>query len=77
MCGMSSGPTYLRGYQVTSSSAVTSFKTIFPGWYAGLGELIHRGHPADAHVDGLKVIEIDHRPVRRSAVQAWSRWEWG
>ena len=35
MCGMSSGPTYLRGYQVTSSSAVTSFKTIFPGWYAG------------------------------------------
>jgi protocatechuate 3,4-dioxygenase beta subunit len=36
-----SGQTYLRGYQITNSSGVVSFKTIFPGWYAGRTIHIH------------------------------------
>jgi protocatechuate 3,4-dioxygenase beta subunit len=29
-----SGQRYLRGYQITDSSGVVKFKTIFPRWYA-------------------------------------------
>lgn len=29
------GQTWLRGYQVTDSSGVVSFQTIYPGWYTG------------------------------------------
>ena len=36
-----SGETYLRGYQVTDSSGLASFKTIFPGWYSGRTVHIH------------------------------------
>ena len=35
------GETYLRGYQVTDSSGLASFKTIFPGWYSGRTVHIH------------------------------------
>jgi protocatechuate 3,4-dioxygenase beta subunit len=35
------GQTYLRGYQLTNSSGVVNFKTIFPGWYAGRTAHIH------------------------------------
>lgn len=35
------GQTYLRGYQVTDSTGGVSFKTIFPGWYAGRTVHIH------------------------------------
>lgn len=30
-----SGLNFLRGYQLTSSSGVAKFTTIFPGWYSG------------------------------------------
>ncbi len=33
--------TWLRGYQVTDSSGVVTFKTIFPGWYRGRTPHIH------------------------------------
>jgi protocatechuate 3,4-dioxygenase beta subunit len=36
-----SGQTYLRGYQLTDSSGVVTFKTIFPGWYSGRTIHIH------------------------------------
>ena len=36
-----SGQTFLRGYQITNSSGVVSFKTIFPGWYTGRTIHIH------------------------------------
>jgi protocatechuate 3,4-dioxygenase beta subunit len=35
------GETYLRGYQVTDSNGLVSFKTIFPGWYSGRTVHIH------------------------------------
>jgi protocatechuate 3,4-dioxygenase beta subunit len=36
-----SGQTFLRGYQITNSRGVVSFKTIFPGWYTGRTIHIH------------------------------------
>lgn len=33
--------TYLRGYQVTDSNGLVTFKTIFPGWYSGRTVHIH------------------------------------
>lgn len=35
------GQTYLRGYQLTDSNGVVSFKTIFPGWYPSRTVHIH------------------------------------
>lgn len=36
-----SGQNFLRGYQLTSSSGVAKFTTIFPGWYQGRAVHIH------------------------------------
>ena len=36
-----SGLNFLRGYQLTSSSGVAKFTTIFPGWYQGRAVHIH------------------------------------
>ncbi|RYX83343.1 intradiol ring-cleavage dioxygenase [bacterium] len=36
-----SGQNFLRGYQLTSSSGVAKFTTIFPGWYSGRAVHIH------------------------------------
>ncbi|BCM93930.1 hypothetical protein IAD21_05825 [Abditibacteriota bacterium] len=36
-----SGQNYLRGYQLTNSSGVAKFTTIFPGWYSGRTVHIH------------------------------------
>lgn len=36
-----SGVNFLRGYQLTSSSGVAKFTTIFPGWYQGRAVHIH------------------------------------
>jgi protocatechuate 3,4-dioxygenase beta subunit len=33
--------TYLRGYQITDSSGVVTFKTVIPGWYTGPTIHIH------------------------------------
>jgi protocatechuate 3,4-dioxygenase beta subunit len=35
------GQTFLRGYQITDSSGVVTFKTIVPGWYSGRTIHIH------------------------------------
>ena len=36
-----SGQAYLRGYQITDSNGVVTFKTIVPGWYSGRAPHIH------------------------------------
>jgi len=36
-----SAQTYLRGYQITNSTGVVSFQTIFPGWYSGRTIHVH------------------------------------
>lgn len=36
-----SGETWLRGYQLTDSNGLVTFKTIVPGWYAGRTTHIH------------------------------------
>ncbi|WP_428327505.1 hypothetical protein [Mucilaginibacter sp.] len=35
------GETWLRGYQVTDSSGVVKFSTVYPGWYSGRATHIH------------------------------------
>jgi len=35
------GETWLRGYQITDSNGLSTFKTIIPGWYAGRTTHIH------------------------------------
>ena len=35
------GQTYLRGYQITDSDGVVTFKTVIPGWYSGRTIHIH------------------------------------
>jgi len=35
------GETWLRGYQLTDSTGVAKFTTIYPGWYAGRATHIH------------------------------------
>jgi protocatechuate 3,4-dioxygenase beta subunit len=35
------GETWLRGYQLTDSNGLATFKTIIPGWYAGRTTHIH------------------------------------
>ncbi len=35
------GETWLRGYQITDSNGLATFKTIIPGWYAGRTTHIH------------------------------------
>lgn len=35
------GETWLRGYQLTDSSGVAKFTTIYPGWYTGRATHIH------------------------------------
>jgi protocatechuate 3,4-dioxygenase beta subunit len=35
------GQTYLRGYQITDSNGVVTFKTVIPGWYSGRTIHIH------------------------------------
>lgn len=35
------GETWLRGYQITDSNGLVTFKTIFPGWYSGRTTHIH------------------------------------
>lgn len=36
-----SGQTFLRGYQVTDSSGLVNFTTIYPGWYTGRAVHVH------------------------------------
>ena len=35
------GQTFVRGYQITDSNGVVTFKTIVPGWYSGRTIHIH------------------------------------
>lgn len=35
------GKTFLRGYQLTDSSGVAKFNTIYPGWYTGRATHVH------------------------------------
>lgn len=35
------GETWLRGYQMTDSSGIAKFSTIYPGWYGGRATHIH------------------------------------
>ena len=39
--GATAGAKFLRGYQVTDSSGVAKFTTIYPGWYQGRAVHIH------------------------------------
>ena len=39
--GSGTGQKFLRGYQVTGASGQVSFRTIYPGWYAGRAIHIH------------------------------------
>jgi protocatechuate 3,4-dioxygenase beta subunit len=43
-----SGKTYLRGVQLTNSSGLAVFRTIYPGWYEGRDTHVH----LKAHVGG-------------------------
>ncbi|MEU8435725.1 intradiol ring-cleavage dioxygenase [Streptomyces sp. NPDC029216] len=43
--------TYLRGVQVTDASGRCTFRTIVPGWYAGLAPHIHFKVRPDAHTE--------------------------
>jgi protocatechuate 3,4-dioxygenase beta subunit len=52
--GAGSGTTdtrYLRGHQLTDSSGVATFDTVFPGWYPGRSPHIH----LKVHVGGQEV----------------------
>ena len=42
------GETYLRGVQLTDSSGLAAFRTVYPGWYQGRATHIH----LKAHVGG-------------------------
>jgi protocatechuate 3,4-dioxygenase beta subunit len=39
--GSTAGQNFLRGYQVTDSSGIARFTTIYPGWYSGRAVHIH------------------------------------
>jgi len=43
------GSTWLRGYQLTDSSGLAKFTTIYPGWYTGRATHIH----IEVYVDGV------------------------
>ena len=43
------GETWLRGYQLTDSTGVAKFITIYPGWYAGRATHIH----IEVYVNGV------------------------
>jgi len=43
------GETWLRGYQLTDSTGVAKFTTIYPGWYAGRATHIH----IEVYVNGV------------------------
>ena len=48
--GSTVGQQFLRGYQVTDSNGMTSFTTIYPGWYSG--RTVHIHFKIRAEVDG-------------------------
>jgi protocatechuate 3,4-dioxygenase beta subunit len=50
------GEKYLRGYQITDANGGVTFKTIYPGWYAGRTNHVHvtvRTFDADGRLDLL------------------------